>query len=1666
MQNPQHILADCFLPVKYGGNSQLPCFGAASGTCSTHRQATLKARAAVHRLPHFGLEPDGEAPLDVQTSVPPVLLVRQVEKVPDEVENDAVVVLERLGCDAENLDVQHALEMVVLAMQRYTSLRVQEAGCLAIWNLVRAGGVADEGIVKVVLTALRRHPEDDSPKKAFGALEVLAPSSAALINVREIVSAMRLYLLCNVLQDRGCGILRHIAVSGATQIAEVGGVQVLVAAVLGHRSDIKVVLKALDALSKLAQRICLKDMIAFGVIDAVVVAMKLHAAHVRVQQRACHLLGMFSCSHVQSLADSGSIEVLLVAMCIHLFSLPLQLEVVGLLRRLSEVEEFRYLISAGVKVIVASLRTHTATLLRYQGMKLLANLSSGDAVAEMIVVAHVGHASPQNGCFVLHSHGCSADEIVASLVINIIQRMMGMQLCMRDLGQEVCDFIKSTFLRHSDVDSRLGQLSSCTKHSPSVGKGSFDSPGAERNTCRNDKAQDLHIPHTKLRHICGIISRLGEPLARTHINATGLGVVVRTVIPYFSRLIFHDYGYGSFDSGARPPVQCRSLWAPTPAIMVCRSADFIRELMLNAQRCNRQTSVASMRDNSSIFSRFSSSTSTCLRRVLFFSLARVPSGDCAVMVTPRALLAGIQSLRLGSRGNLKEHLQGLCDKIPVIDDIETEVRSISSYRHVKFGELLPAVCVDCTSVESCYGLASDVCLFHSAFRIPLNMTHMTVEREIDAIATIMWSHPQVEVQSVGCELLLTMSVSKEQIANSSAVGAVVAAMKSHPTAEDLNDAGCRVLRKFAEITAEHVGRCGGLGIVLGAMMVHLHRASLQAEGCAVVRLLAKDASCAKGAIEAVLEAMASEESLVLETACLTLQTLAWNDTARRRIEHLGGLEAVASAMLGQPSMALLERGLGVLAALASEEAHKVASNVVITLLRVQLDGALQKAGLCALQELMDSSARVLTVGQLEGVEVVMQLMRATEVQLDVVLLEMCCSALARLADASIHVERICTLDGLAVVVAAMNSDAKPQLQAACCNLLGLLTDGLGMQLRLGIKAVLRAMRQPSELVQHTACAALQRLTRSAWLQQEEDVVDECLAAILNALRLYSTPPIQDAACEVIARLAVDARVEELGSEAVPTVPCAVKSDRAPEVLGTTTGRHDSIRTLLTVMSRKPSLTLQAIGCKVLCRTALPRKDADAGVKAVVCALTDHPLEEDLHKDGCIALGLFTSKRPAQGHVAIPAIVASMGAHPMSVAIQEHACTALAHLAFSKENQVQIWDAGGIRRVIAAMTQHVQLTAVQSKGCGALANLASPGCEHEIVHGISAIIDAMVAHPAARSLQVYGCGALRNIGGLGECTQVIRKLGGVEAVVACMQAHPRDVAVQETGVGALRMFCLASDAVSRVSNAVLEVVVGAMRGHETQVGVQEMACAALGHMAAVEAHRRKLVDVGGVPVIITAMRAFPDVQVVQEQGCHTLRHLASGDTKPIVVLVDGSTVVIAAMRAHRQSRRIQKIGCLTLGNLAGEGEESITAVLEAMRYHPSSEVVQKCGCQALRQLADSCEASKETIGDLNGVDVVLRGLDLHPTSMGLQKAGLGLLRSLAVDYLNDLIVQGGGIKVIRHAMRRHPTSEAIQESGQQLLLNLEGRTADSCFDIDYSDCPGPQQVGRTSWSWCV
>ena len=41
--------------------------------------------------------------------------------------------------------------------------------------------------------------------------------------------------------------------------------------------------------------------------------------------------------------------------------------------------------------------------------------------------------------------------------------------------------------------------------------------------------------------------------------------------------------------------------------------------------------------------------------------------------------------------------------------------------------------------------------------------------------------------------------------------------------------------------------------------------------------------------------------------------------------------------------------------------------------------------------------------------------------------------------------------------------------------------------------------------------------------------------------------------------------------------------------------------------------------------------SDAGVKAVECTLTDHPLTEDFHKDGCMALGLFTSKSLTQNH---------------------------------------------------------------------------------------------------------------------------------------------------------------------------------------------------------------------------------------------------------------------------------------------------------------------------------------------------------------------------------------------------------------------------------------------------
>eukprot|EP01043_Picozoa_sp_COSAG02_P091614 COSAG02_NODE_28320_length_591_cov_6.693089_1_plen_192_part_10 len=119
---------------------------------------------------------------------------------------------------------------------------------------------------------------------------------------------------------------------------------------------------------------------------------------------------------------------------------------------------------------------------------------------------------------------------------------------------------------------------------------------------------------------------------------------------------------------------------------------------------------------------------------------------------------------------------------------------------------------------------------------------------------------------------------------------------------------------------------------------------------------------------------------------------------------------------------------------------------------------------------------------------------------------------------------------------------------------------------------------------------------------------------------------------------------------------------------------------------------------------------------------------------------------------IAAVVAGMGGHAGSAAVQKWGCGALAHLAHNnKQNSKAIASAGGIAAVVVGMGGHAGSAVVQEEGCMALANLARYNAELRkaiaSAGGIVAVVAGMGGHAGSAAVQKWGCRALDEVVGI-------------------------------------------------------------------------------------------------------------------------------------------------------------------------------------------------------------------------------------------------------------------------------------------------------------------------------
>ena len=179
----------------------------------------------------------------------------------------------------------------------------------------------------------------------------------------------------------------------------------------------------------------------------------------------------------------------------------------------------------------------------------------------------------------------------------------------------------------------------------------------------------------------------------------------------------------------------------------------------------------------------------------------------------------------------------------------------------------------------------------------------------------------------------------------------------------------------------------------------------------------------------------------------------------------------------------------------------------------------------------------------------------------------------------------------------------------------------------------------------------------------------------------------------------------------------------------------------------------------------------------------------------------------------------MTAFPLNEAVQTSGCMALWNMARTKENRVDLMDAGGLAAVLCAMRLHPHVEGVQNSGCGMMTYMALSMTPH-VEEATDAILRAIQTCPDAVP---RACTALRVFGAVMSMRPLlVHGTNGMQSILRVMATHLEVARIQSDCCKLLLTVLKEGDFVAGAVKAVL----CAMSAHATTPALQADACAVL------------------------------------------------------------------------------------------------------------------------------------------------------------------------------------------------------------------------------------------------
>jgi hypothetical protein len=423
-------------------------------------------------------------------------------------------------------------------------------------------------------------------------------------------------------------------------------------------------------------------------------------------------------------------------------------------------------------------------------------------------------------------------------------------------------------------------------------------------------------------------------------------------------------------------------------------------------------------------------------------------------------------------------------------------------------------------------------------------------------------------------------------------------------------------------------------------------------------------------------------------------------------------------------------------------------------------------------------------------------------------------------------------------------------------------------------------------------------------------------------------------------------------------------------------------------------TLALLTLRAVAPVAQPEAWRDA-CGCVVAAMGAHRTSAAVQLHGCVALRWLSPALAEDAAPAIAALLAALSVHARDADVTSAACAALASVACASAAALAS-NEGAIPALLAVLDDDSAPETAVEKACHALERIAWAGDD-----AYAALMDAAAPRAVLRMLRARATSGARvhSVAWLLLFTLMHENAGAAAAAardgaaalaLASLAAHPLHAHVQAQALRALRVFLAdEEDVAAAIVLGAADAVLCALSRHGCDASVMEDALFLCGVFILSNGAGMTLAQrSAALPFIVAAMGTHLAAEGTQLGGLYAMRELLAPaaigyeQTEAYEVAnAGGIEAVVAAMRAHADSAELQTDACTVLdiifrqpsGCTRGVDAGAPAALLAALTAHPRAAELHAVACVALMTLLTNAgtAATAAAINEHGLAEVLLR-----------------------------------------------------------------------------------------------